>query len=163
MRKLKIALIIVTVPVSLYVLFVCHAPGPERENQELATRWMEEIWNDATPEKADVLLSDDFTFNWAPPGTKADRVGYRKTLVSDFQAFSGNEYRIEEMFAEEDLVVVRWSSRSVHSGDYAGIAATNKMVTLTGISILRIENGLITEETTEMDIQGLMAQLNGES
>ena len=44
-----------------------------------------------------------------------------------------------------DRVVVRWTGSGTHQGDQLGVRATGKQVRLTGIDILRIENGRIVE------------------
>ena len=56
-------------------------------------------------------------------------------------------------------MVVRWTWRATHKGEYMGIAPTGKQVTLTGIAISRVVDGKTVEEWGEMDNLGMMQQL----
>jgi predicted ester cyclase len=67
--------------------------------------------------------------------------------------------RSEDMVAERDKVVVRWTWRGTHTGEIWGVAPTGKKLTITGISILRIVGSKIVEEWGEMDNLGFMEQL----
>jgi predicted ester cyclase len=65
---------------------------------------------------------------------------------------------LEDMVAEGDKVAVRWNGSSKHAGDFMGIPPTNKQLSMTGISIIRIDGGKIVEEWGEMDMMGLILQ-----
>lgn len=52
---------------------------------------------------------------------------------------------IEDILAAGDKVVTLWTERGRHEGEFQGIAPTGKRVEVTGIDILRIENGAIAE------------------
>jgi len=41
------------------------------ENKAVARRWMEEIWQKASPAAVDELLATNFVFNYAPQGVKS--------------------------------------------------------------------------------------------
>jgi predicted ester cyclase len=56
-------------------------------------------------------------------------------------------------------VATRWTGRGTHDGEIAGIAATGKQVTVTGLTISTVENGLVVEEQTEWDALGMLVQL----
>jgi predicted ester cyclase len=66
---------------------------------------------------------------------------------------------VEDMVAEGDKVAVRWTWSGKHTGDYMGMAPTGKPVTMTGVSIIRVVGGRITEEWDESDNLGFMTQL----
>jgi predicted ester cyclase len=50
--------------------------------------------------------------------------------------------------------------RGTHHGAFQGIPPTGKPVTLTGISIWRVDGGKIVESWHELDTLGLMQQLD---
>ena len=129
------------------------------ENKVLASRWTEEIWNQGNLAAIDDLCAPNFVFNYAPPGMVPDRESYKKTVTMFRTAFHSMHLTNEIVIAEGDKVVTRWSGRSVHKGEFMGIAPTDKQVTMTGNSIAHIVGGKIVEEWTEMDIMGLMQQL----
>ncbi|MFB0565966.1 MAG: ester cyclase [Candidatus Aminicenantaceae bacterium] len=132
---------------------------PTAENRALAHRWNDEVWNKADTAAMDEILAENIIFNYAPPGIEQNLEGYKQTVASYHNVFSDMVLTIEDMIAEGDKVVVRWSGHSIHSSEYMGIPPTGKEVGITGISIIRIEGGKIVEEWTEMDSLGMMMQL----
>lgn len=74
-------------------------------------------------------------------------------------AFPDKRYTINDLIAEGDKVVARWTLKATHKGDYMGIPPTNKQIILNGIYIIRIENGKQVEWWLEADFLSLMQQL----
>ncbi len=66
---------------------------------------------------------------------------------------------LEDDIAEGDKVVSRWRAQGTHQGELMGIAPTDNQVTITGITIHRIEEGKIVEEWENWDALGMMQQL----
>jgi len=66
---------------------------------------------------------------------------------------------IDDMVAEGDKVVYRWTLRGTHKGEFTGIAPTGKQVTLWGMVIDRILGGKIVETWIRYDTLGFMQQL----
>jgi predicted ester cyclase len=52
---------------------------------------------------------------------------------------------VDEMIAEEDRVMVRWTFYGTQIGEYAGLPPTNRKVVYSGINIFRVENNKIAE------------------
>jgi steroid delta-isomerase-like uncharacterized protein len=129
------------------------------ENKALARRWLEEVWNKVNLATVDKLCTANFTFNYAAPGVSNDREGYRQTVIMLTSGVSDLKITLEDIVAEGDKVVVRWKGISKHTGDFMGIPATGKQLSMTGISIARIEGSKIAEEWGEMDMMGLMQQI----
>ena len=129
------------------------------ENKAVARRWMEEIWQKASPAAMDELLASNFVFNYASPGVKPDREGYKQSVNGFFVGFPDVQFTTEDMVAEGDKVAVHWTGRCTHKGEYMGVAPTGKQVTWRGISIIRIEGGKIVEEVGYMNMLELMGQL----
>jgi predicted ester cyclase len=74
-------------------------------------------------------------------------------------AFPDFHSTLEDMFAEGDKVVQRFTARGTHKGEWMGIAPTGKQMTCPGIAIHRITGGKIVEGWTSMDMLGVMVQL----
>jgi steroid delta-isomerase-like uncharacterized protein len=129
------------------------------ENKVLVRRLGEEVWSKGNLAVADELLATNFVFHYAPPGLASDREGYKQLVSMVRAAYPDRQITIEDLIAEGDKVAYRWSWRGTHTGEIHGIAPTGKQVTMTGISINRIEGGKIVEEWGEMDRLGLMQQL----
>ncbi|MCW5850774.1 MAG: ester cyclase [Anaerolineae bacterium] len=65
----------------------------------------------------------------------------------------------DDIIAEGDKVVVRATMRATHLGEFFGVPATGKEVTMPLIIIYRIADGQIVEHWIQMDVFGLMQQL----
>lgn len=76
-------------------------------------------------------------------GTAVDVV--REDVERYFGAFTEIETRIEHLVAEDDRVVLHWSTAGTHVGPYGDVAATGKRITMTGMDLLRLEDGRIVE------------------
>src|SRR6266478_1279931 len=74
-------------------------------------------------------------------------------------AFPNIRLTVEDIIAEGETVVARWSCRGTHKGDLNGIAPTGKQVNITGVSIARFTNGKIFEGFVNWDALNLMQQL----
>lgn len=131
------------------------------ENKALVTRFYEEVWNrknlDINEELFDIanyVHHDPPAPDYIPTVEEAkQRLAVAQTIVPDIQ------YSVEEMIAEGDKVVVRWTARGTHLGDIPGMPATGKGVTLSGITIYRIADGKIVESWNAQDNLHLQKQL----
>ncbi len=128
------------------------------DNKALVHRLIEEAWNEGSLAIIDELLSPDYVLHIDAPGVP-DREGYKQAVIMHRTAFSDFHFTIEDMIAAGDKVVLRATLRGTHTGDFMGIGPTGKPVTLTAISIRRLEAGRIAEEWVETDMLGLMQQM----
>ena len=128
------------------------------ENKALVLRFEDEVWNGRNPARVDEFFAPSHAFRAAgdPP---LDREGHRQ-MIAHFQgAFPDGRNASEELLAEGDMVVQRWTFRGTHRGAFQGIPPTGNQVTLTGISIWRFDDGRIVESWHELDTLGLLQQL----
>jgi predicted ester cyclase len=73
-------------------------------------------------------------------------------------AFTMN-FTLEDMIAEGDKVVVRWTNHNVHHGLFMGIPATGKSAIASGIDIWLLRNGKLAEHWDVVDIFSILQQL----
>ena len=66
---------------------------------------------------------------------------------------------VEQQLAEGDLVATRWTGRGTHEGELMGVDPTHNQVTVSGLTISRLEGGKIVEEYQNWDTFGMMQQL----
>jgi steroid delta-isomerase-like uncharacterized protein len=85
--------------------------------------------------------------------------GVKRLAAMAHASFPDLHFTIEDMVAEGDKVVYRYSLRGTHQNDFMGIAATGRQVNVTGIHIYRVDDGKLQEEWENWDMLGLMRQL----
>lgn len=128
------------------------------DNKAIVRRFYEEVFNQGREEVIDEIISPDYVdYGHEPPGRGTE--GAKQDFRGATSVFSNTHYTIDELIATGDQVVARWSGTYIHSGDFAGIPATGKSVSLTGISIYRLANGQIQETRNAVNWLGLLQQL----
>jgi steroid delta-isomerase-like uncharacterized protein len=106
----------------------------------------------------DELLTPDVVFHNAST-TMQGLEAYKQFLSMYMTAFPDLHFTIEDMIAEGDTVVARFTTRGTHQGNLMGIPPTGKQVSGTGMFIDRIVNGKGVEQWFNTDDLGLMQQL----
>ena len=130
------------------------------ENKAIARRSIEEIFNKGNLAVADELIAANaVTHDPADPNAGRGPQAAKEQATMYRTAFPDLHVTIDEMIAEGDKVVTRWTARGTHKGDLMGIAPTGKQVTITGITIDRMTGGKAEEGWTNWDTMGMMQQL----
>ena len=76
-------------------------------------------------------------------------------------AFPDLKVSAERVVSNPTDVAMAYTITGTHQGDFLGIAATGKRVTVRGVQIARFENGKIVERWGSSDEMGLVKQLGG--
>ena len=119
-----------------------------------------EVWNTGNVGLLDELLAPSFVDRAAQMGGDDPSAEGFKTQVRLFRtAFPDGRSQIDDLIAEGERVVARWTDGGTQRGEWMGIAPTGKRVTMTGIDIYRIEDGRIAEFWCNEDELGLLRQL----
>ena len=128
-------------------------------NKALVRRYIEEVLNKGNAPLNDELIASGFighdptgTDIRGPEGVKQRNAMYRS-------AFPDLQYTVEEVIAENDTVVWRWTAHATHMGEIMGIAPTRKQATTTGTMTCHIANGKLQEAWINWDALGLLQQL----
>lgn len=74
-------------------------------------------------------------------------------------AFPDVRYTLHDSLVAGPKEAIRWSATATHCGDFAGVAATQKSVTMTGITLFQVEAGRIQALWNSWDVWGLLQQL----
>jgi len=129
------------------------------ENKALIRRLIEEVWNNGNLALVDELLVTDYVFH-DPTGMDLHGLDEYKQRVSSIRnAFPDLHFTIDDVIAEGDKVVHRWSLSATHKREFRGIKPTGKKVTIWAIGIERIADGKFVETWERYDTLGLMRQL----
>jgi len=102
-----------------------------------------------------LILSPDFVAHGVPPGYAENADGW-KQLASDIKnAFPDTQEEIEDLIAEGDRVVARFTSRGTHKGEIFGLAPSGRTVTVSGIEIYLLSDGRVAEYWGEFNMSEL--------
>jgi steroid delta-isomerase-like uncharacterized protein len=129
------------------------------ENKAAERRLTEEVWNEHNPGAVDEFVAPDVVEHNPVLSVGPGREGFRQALEMLFSAFPDVQITVEDLITEGDTVVERWTAHATHRGEFMGIPATNKQVTVAGIDIYRYAGGKRVETWRQWDTLGLMQQL----
>ena len=127
----------------------------EEENKAIVGRWFTEFWgNPWNPDIIDELAAPDIRFAYSLHAPRRGRADV-KTFATAFRAaFPDLKFwGTAALIAEGDYVVGQWEGGGTHAGGaFSDLpvgslpAGSGKKMHFTGTTVLRVENGLITQE-----------------
>jgi predicted ester cyclase len=127
---------------------------PEK-NKQVVQRIYEVAINERRPELTAELVSPGYV---GPQGERGPG-GFNANVQSLLAGFPDIRFRIEDLLAEGDRVMVRWAWTGTHSGTFRGIAPTGRRVSTTGIVLYQLRDGKVVRNWLESDRLGVLQQL----
>jgi steroid delta-isomerase-like uncharacterized protein len=130
------------------------------ENKAIVRRLYEEVWNKRKIELVSEIISPSHALQ--APNVAGSAVGpeaYKRQTTLFLTGYPDLHWTIEDMIAEDDKVVACWTISGTHRGDFMGVPATNKKVSVDGMTIHHISNGKIMDSYSNWDALGMMQQL----
>jgi steroid delta-isomerase-like uncharacterized protein len=130
-------------------------------NKAIVRRYFEEVVNNGNLAVADELISTHYVSHYPTGydfGGGPEDVKQIATVVRT--AFPDVHFTLEDVMAEGNKVVVRWTFRGTHEHDFMGVPAAGKRATIMGIAIYRIAEEKIAEAWVAWDTGGLLRQLS---
>src|SRR5438874_2584630 len=128
-------------------------------NKALMRRYYEEVWAKADKGAERELVAEDVVDHMPMPGQAPGRAGHTQILDMVAGAFPDRRFAIEDLIAEGDKVVGRWTMNATHSGAMMGIPATGKAVQMSGMDCGRWRDGKLVELWHIEDMLGMWMQL----
>jgi steroid delta-isomerase-like uncharacterized protein len=129
-------------------------------NVELTRRIFNEVWNQKKLGLIDELVSPDYIHHDSGTATvQTDIEGYKQFVRLFQNAFPDIRFTIQDEISEGDKVVIRWTVTGTHRGDLPDLPASDRAISLSGISIARLRNGKGIESWNNWDGLGMMKQL----
>ncbi|TWT33113.1 ester cyclase [Blastopirellula retiformator] len=111
----------------------------------LARRWFEEVWNDRRDKAIQELAAEDAVAH-LESGVLVNGAdifkAFRDNLVA---ALPDLRICVEDVMAEGNEAVVRWTFIGNHRGDGFGFKPTGREIHARGLTWFRFENGKIVE------------------
>lgn len=134
-----------------------------KENKELVRQDFKE-WNEIAGDVAKIRLlfekyyAPGYIYHHPSGGdiNREQRIQHMITLVS---ALPDSNFSVDDIVAEGDKVVNRFTIQGTHNGTFMGIPATGKHIVIKGVQIYKIEGRRVVEMWELVDALGVMAQL----
>lgn len=127
------------------------------QNAALGRKVFTEIYGAGRLALVDQLYADDFVDD--SPGGGNGRELIKAAIAEFHKACPDLRMEIEDVFATEDKVVIRYTGLGTQTGAYGEIPPTGRGVKVRGITVFLIENGKVKTEWTEYDRLGMLRQL----
>ena len=129
------------------------------DNKAVVLRSEAELWSKGNLAVADELYSPDFVCHFIVGPEWRGLEGIKGAVRSHRTSFPDWHERVDDIVAEGDRVVIRFTPTGTQLGEFQGIAPTGRKVSIQEVAIFRVVDGKIVEQWGMPDIHGLMQQL----
>lgn len=129
------------------------------ERNKETVRRLYELLNVGDVETVGELAAEDYEEHDPLPGQSLTG---RDGLIDRFsilRAALAPHFTIEDIVAEDDKVVVRWTNAGTHVGEFLGIPPTGKPFSIAGIDIYRVADDRLCEHWHVVDQLSMLGQL----
>jgi steroid delta-isomerase-like uncharacterized protein len=135
-------------------------PASHEANKAIARRLAEEVFSKGDMHTFDELIADDYVNHNIPvpaiPGTKE---GFRQLVQATRHAFPDVRVHVEDLVAENDLVVFHDTAEATSKGDFFGVPPNGAHLEWSEIHFLRVAGHQIVEHWSNFDQLGVLQQL----
>ena len=126
------------------------------QKKQLVKTFVELMTTNQSENFGQVLAENYYQHN---PDVKQGLAGIQERTKQFETVFADVAVTIDDIVAEEDKVVARFTWTGTHIGEFLGIPATGKKVSWSGTDWWRIENGKLAEHWDNVEWASLMQQL----
>jgi steroid delta-isomerase-like uncharacterized protein len=131
------------------------------KNKANIRRVIEELYSRGDLQVAEQLYAPNYVRHDPATPDVGTGVAAVKQVVNTYRAaFPDLKLTTQDLVAEGDKVLARWSARGTHQGELRGKAPTGKRFEISGITLMQFADGQIVEEWTNWDTLGMFQQLD---
>jgi predicted ester cyclase len=128
-------------------------------NKAIVMKSEAELWSRGNLAVADQLYAPNFIGHFVVGPDWRGIEGIKNEVKAHRVAFPDWQEHVDDIIAEGDRVVIRFTSTGTNLGTFAGNAPTGRKVRIQEVAIYRLEGGKIVEQWGMPDLNGLMTQL----
>ena len=132
------------------------------EYETFMHRWFEEVWNQKSEKAIDEMCDENVVANGltdAEGKTICGIEAYKNLHRMFVAAYPDMKITVEDTLREGDKIAARCRVSATHAGEGLGVAPTSQPVEFTGMTIVKLKDGKITEAWNEFDFMKMYAQL----
>lgn len=131
-------------------------------NKSVVRRHIDEGVNGRRPDVWEDIMAADFYLHHplVDAGVlESGREGYAKTLRQLWEAFPDLHVELHRIVCEDDFVVIHYTERGTHHGEFMGMEPTGRSYEKQGFSMYRVNGGRLLECWLQEDDQAFQQQL----
>ncbi len=124
--------------------------------KELAHKYAEAI-NAGETDRFDNFIANDYINH--NPYVKQGLRGVKEFFEGWMQSFPDTEVIVEDVLADGDMLVGRFTYRATHQGEFLGLPATGRSIRMRSIDIWRVQDDRFVEHWDELNLLEIMQRL----
>jgi steroid delta-isomerase-like uncharacterized protein len=129
-------------------------------NKALVRHWIEAGWNGHNPALIDTLYSPTVVQHDPSSPVPVTSSEALKQYVGGFlTAFPDLQFAIDDLLAEGDKVLWRFTAQGTQSGPLLTIPPSGERATVTGMALFRVANDTIAEVWVNIDTLGMLQSI----
>jgi steroid delta-isomerase-like uncharacterized protein len=136
-----------------------NSPSTTDKNKAICRMFFEEMLNKANFSIIEQLVDPDVISHDPFPGQAKGAKGLRDTMKLFHTAFPDMKIIMNDMIAEDNRVMNKFTVTGTHKGEFMGIPATGKKISYEEVVILRLKDEKIVEHWAVADALSLMQQI----
>lgn len=133
--------------------------------ERAVTILLDAVWSRGDLSAADAVIADAYTIFHDPgdpwEGKTLDLAGYKARVEASRAPFPDQRFFVETMMGDDEKVMVTWRWEGTHRAAVAGIAATNRLIKMTGATLYSFGGGRVIGHWQVVDRLGVFQQLRG--
>jgi steroid delta-isomerase-like uncharacterized protein len=129
------------------------------ERKAFIRRFYEEVWNRRNYAAAQEFFADNSVRHELSGSVHGGPEGIARNAAAWCTAFPDTVCTVDDVIAEGDTVVARWTMTATYQGQWRGIPAKGQSIRFQGVNLYRIVDGKIAEVWNFRDDLGLFQQL----
>ena len=119
--------------------------GHAAKNKDLVHRYHVDVWEEGHLDRAWQYLGEGFTSHATVTTLPPGQVVGPDFLAQFWRGFPDLHSQEEALLGDGDLVTIRWTITGTHTGPFFGVAPTGRSIEVSGMDILRVEDGKLVE------------------
>ena len=128
-------------------------------NEEIVRTACQVVWTDGDLSRIGEFYAEDFQANYPITNWGKGLEGLKQLAIDQRTAFPDYREQIDELIDAGDRIIVRLTIRGTHKGPLPNLPATGKSIEFSDVTICRIENGKIVEQSGLSDYLTVYLQL----
>ena len=117
------------------------------------------IWTEGDVSRAEEFYSEDFKADYPMTNWGNGIEGLKRLATAQREAFPDYRERIDALYDAGDHIIVTLTIRGTHKGPLPGLPPTGKEIEFRDVTICRIEDGKIVEQSGLSDYLTIYQQL----